>query len=151
MFLSPESLHCKERNLSEDELIRIIHSHLYQYSLLQARNCFLSCRAMKSGPIMPPTGARVYCCRGFPDGFCDPARNWDVGSNSIVTQVPLNSPALRTALPVLFQHCWVTELTGYCADTEFVGGRNKTYTGYKTEIKNKKSPPISVLSEMEIW
>lgn len=43
----------------------------------------------------------------------------DVGSNSIVTQVPLNSPALRTALPVLFQHCWVSELTGYCADTLF--------------------------------
>lgn len=89
---------------------------------------------------MPPTGARVYCCHGFPDRFCDPAVSWNIDSNSIVTQVPLNSPALRTALPVLFQH-WVRELPGYCAGGLFsllrnCAGRNKPYTGYKIEIKN---------------
>lgn len=82
---------------------------------------------------MPPTGARVYCCHGFPGGFCDPAVKWNIGSNPTVTQVPLNSPALRTALPVLFQRCWVRELPGYCADGLFElqrinAGGNKTYT-----------------------
>lgn len=65
MFLSPKPLCCKERNLSEAELVCIIHFHLHQYLLLQAGSCSLSCRAMKSRPIMPPTGARVYCCHGL--------------------------------------------------------------------------------------
>lgn len=94
---------------------------------------------------MPPAGAWVYCCHAFPDGFCFPAVTWHAGSNSRETQVPLNSPALRSALPVLFH--WVRELTGYCADGLFplqriCAGRKKTYTGYKIEIKKKKISPI---------
>lgn len=42
--------------------------------------------------------------------------------------------------------CWVREPTGYCADgfcslQTICTRRNKTYTGYKIEIKNKKSLP----------
>lgn len=142
MFPSPKSLWCKERNLSEAELLCIIHFHLYQYLLLQVGSCSLSCRAMKSRPIMPPTGARVYCCHGWISrwvlGSCSPLHSDTGASKSTCTACAgLGNPQVTVQMASVHYK-------------RFVPGETKPIQVTKLKLKIKNPSHLST-QDMEMW